>query len=116
MQMDSPLEQGNVPGKFLEYLGARRPILVLGWDQGVPATIVKQRSAGAATTDPEAIARQLRAWLEVKEREGCLPDLSAEVCAGFTHRSEEHTSELQSLMRISSVVFCLKNKKNNLTQ
>src|SRR3546814_20732847 len=67
MQMDSPLEQGNVPGKFLEYLGARRPILVLGWDQGVPATIVKQRSAGAATTDPEAIARQLGAWLEVKE-------------------------------------------------
>src|SRR3546814_9372184 len=29
------------------------------------------------------------------------------------HRSEEHTSELQSLMRISYAVFCL--KKNNLT-
>src|SRR3546814_3120161 len=28
-------------------------------------------------------------------------------------RSEEHTSELQSLMRISYAVFCLKNKKNN---
>src|SRR3546814_2009562 len=27
-------------------------------------------------------------------------------------RSEEHTSELQSLMRISYAVFCLKNKKN----
>src|SRR3546814_7355557 len=27
------------------------------------------------------------------------------------HRSEEHTSELQSLMRISYAVFCLKNKK-----
>src|SRR3546814_1499489 len=26
------------------------------------------------------------------------------------HRSEEHTSELQSLMRISYAVFCLKNK------
>src|SRR3546814_5703303 len=30
------------------------------------------------------------------------------------HRSEEHTSELQSLMRISYAVFCLK-KKNNRT-
>src|SRR3546814_5428701 len=29
-----------------------------------------------------------------------------------THRSEEHTSELQSLMRISYAVFCLKKKKN----
>src|SRR3546814_7840769 len=28
-------------------------------------------------------------------------------------RSEEHTSELQSLMRISSAVFCLKKKKVN---
>src|SRR3546814_4861067 len=34
--------------------------------------------------------------------------------AGWTwtrHRSEEHTSELQSLMRISYAVFCLKKKK-----
>src|SRR3546814_8138983 len=29
-------------------------------------------------------------------------------------RSEEHTSELQSLMRISYAVFCLKKKKTNL--
>src|SRR3546814_5351214 len=30
-------------------------------------------------------------------------------------RSEEHTSELQSLMRISYAVFCLKNKKRKQT-
>src|SRR3546814_2474710 len=30
-------------------------------------------------------------------------------------RSEEHTSELQSLMRISSAVFCLKKKKHKNT-
>src|SRR3546814_8111255 len=29
------------------------------------------------------------------------------------HRSEEHTSELQSLMRISYAVFCLKKKKTD---
>src|SRR3546814_3706205 len=35
----------------------------------------------------------------------------------YTHladRSEEHTSELQSLMRISYAVFCLQKKKNQL--
>src|SRR3546814_9157923 len=31
-------------------------------------------------------------------------------------RSEEHTSELQSLMRISYAVFCLKKKTKNMTQ
>src|SRR3546814_2032868 len=31
------------------------------------------------------------------------------------HRSEEHTSELQSLMRISYAVFCLKKKKPKTT-
>src|SRR3546814_2124056 len=31
-------------------------------------------------------------------------------------RSEEHTSELQSLMRISYAVFCLKKKKTNKRQ
>src|SRR3546814_3932997 len=31
---------------------------------------------------------------------------------GLERRSEEHTSELQSLMRISYAVFCLKKKKN----
>src|SRR3546814_1998867 len=31
---------------------------------------------------------------------------------GFGRRSEEHTSELQSLMRISYAVFCLKKKTN----
>src|SRR3546814_6673914 len=59
------------------------------------------------------------------------PDLAGLVVAGPDHqpllvrrerradaealviRSEEHTSELQSLMRISYAVFCLKKKKQN---
>src|SRR3546814_7314818 len=35
---------------------------------------------------------------------------------GRPRRSEEHTSELQSLMRISYAVFCLKKKKNQTKQ
>src|SRR3546814_6664373 len=43
-------------------------------------------------------------------------------CAATTHtprqrmRSEEHTSELQSLMRISYAVFCLKTKQHQTTK
>src|SRR3546814_7187088 len=35
-------------------------------------------------------------------------------CKVRTNRSEEHTSELQSLMRISYAVFCLKKKKTTI--
>src|SRR3546814_15839144 len=39
------------------------------------------------------------------------------ICSGVlsSDRSEEHTSELQSLMRISYAVFCLKKKKTRTT-
>src|SRR3546814_10518311 len=43
-----------------------------------------------------------------------LPRLDAQAWRTFPARSEEHTSELQSLMRISYAVFCL--KKKNTTQ
>src|SRR3546814_4605741 len=51
--------------------------------------------------------------------DGCIRDLDAipegfQMIAGSVKRSEEHTSELQSLMRISYAVFCLK-KKNKRT-
>src|SRR3546814_2546492 len=38
----------------------------------------------------------------------------AAMCLPPAIRSEEHTSELQSLMRISYAVFCLKKKKQKL--
>src|SRR3546814_3423243 len=54
----------------------------------------------------------------VRDREGQV--LAALNVATFSdaHRSEEHTSELQSLMRISYAVFCLKKKKhkNNISR
>src|SRR3546814_10175689 len=40
---------------------------------------------------------------------------SDELTATVDYRSEEHTSELQSLMRISYAVFCLKKKKKHKT-
>src|SRR3546814_3641991 len=48
----------------------------------------------------------------------CVSDCPRRHCRRHHHRhcrSEEHTSELQSLMRISYAVFCLKKKKNTRT-
>src|SRR3546814_7823546 len=49
-----------------------------------------------------------------------LSDDAIALCLGWfsfgSKRSEEHTSELQSLMRISYAVFCLKKKKSMMTK
>src|SRR3546814_8519011 len=49
----------------------------------------------------------MRNWYEIL---GMIPAANPEI------RSEEHTSELQSLMRISYAVFCLKKKKKTNEQ
>src|SRR3546814_8134630 len=46
---------------------------------------------------------------------GLQPDRRDAAVGDRDRRSEEHTSELQSLMRISYAVFCLKKKKRNQT-
>src|SRR3546814_8706647 len=60
----------------------------------------------------------IEAWLarEGIDREDChirfySDHVSDAPVLGWADRSEEHTSELQSLMRISYAVFCLKKKK-----
>src|SRR3546814_5228546 len=55
------------------------------------------------TPDADELADQMRALAKNPK------DVWALIRAG--ERSEEHTSELQSLMRISYAVFCLKKKK-----
>src|SRR3546814_1622622 len=55
-------------------------------------------------------AHRLRPPFAPLHRRAALPDRQCR----FSGRSEEHTSELQSLMRISYAVFCLKKKKNIL--
>src|SRR3546814_1596231 len=47
------------------------------------------------------------------QRRHLVLDLAGDEDDPFAQRSEEHTSELQSLMRISYAVFCLKKKNKN---
>src|SRR3546814_9112712 len=66
--------------------------------------------------DPAAPGRQLPAgrccYLNMRSAfGGRKPSWNRSAAFGAFSRSEEHTSELQSLMRISYAVFCLKKKK-----
>ncbi len=83
MQWNNPLEQGNVPGKLFEYMGARRPILLLGLESGVPATFLREREAGFYGANPATIAEQLKVWLEMK-RTGGIPPLPEAARSGLT--------------------------------
>src|SRR3546814_10206744 len=56
----------------------------------------------------DQLAQSAETYLDTKQQGGALA-IYAIMASG---RSEEHTSELQSLMRISYAVFCLKKKKN----
>src|SRR3546814_7053887 len=58
----------------------------------------------------KADARILRE-IPIPTSRGMITDRTGEPLAVSTPRSEEHTSELQSLMRPSYAVFCLKKKK-----
>src|SRR3546814_10663779 len=64
-----------------------------------PRDFQRRSEARPATDRPRYLLRKLRAG-GYRQHEA---------------RSEEHTSELQSLMRISYAVFCLKKKKNTNT-
>lgn len=104
MQWNDPKEQGNVPGKLFEYLGARRPILGLGLENGVPAAIIRERSAGFFSNEPHAISEQLKAWLDAKRQTGYITPLPEVVRAGFSRDEQFGKLEvfLTELLEIKS--------------
>src|SRR3546814_6310138 len=91
---------------------AARHIAVEAAQRAVHAIFVL-RIAGAVrrapTPDIGAIANPL---VRIVGAIGALRERRATAILEIVDRSEEHTSELQSLMRISYAVFCLKKKTN----
>src|SRR3546814_5958272 len=83
-----------------------------------PSRAAPRRAAGRAPPSAASAAvgrhsipevRRRRLGCQHRDRLGERHDALAVLAEGA--RSEEHTSELQSLMRISYAVFCLKKKK-----
>src|SRR3546814_7672866 len=77
----------------------------------IAATTVAAVGKGYSALVQSAQARGVEAQARVNQREANASAIDA-LDRANQERSEEHTSELQSLMRISYAVFCLKNKNN----
>src|SRR3546814_9496651 len=86
---------------FFFFLSIRRPPRSTRTDTLFPYTTLFRSAFNPA-------ARRWRVW----RGDGCWPDAGAIPVECAMLRSEEHTSELQSLMRISYAVFCLKKKRH----
>src|SRR3546814_3609965 len=102
----------------------RRPPRSTRTDTLFPYTTLFRSQLGAHADDVEvqhradrrALVRRERAHerLTAEEPELLRTEQHEAVGAAARGRSEEHTSELQSLMRISYAVFCLKKKKHQI--
>src|SRR3546814_1453661 len=109
-------------GAMLERADPRDRLVVR---DGIAAATIADLPPGArlGTSSPRRAAqvKRIRPDLDTVLLRGNVATRLAKIAAGdadatLLARSEEHTSELQSLMRTSYAVFCLKIKMNHVTQ
>jgi len=84
-----PRDDGVIPGKLFEYIGARRPILAVGSTTGEATNIVREGDFGVVSNTPMEIAETLRAWIAAKRQAGGrLPDLPKPPTLRFLRESQ----------------------------
>src|SRR3546814_2758497 len=118
LAMNAPIgrDPQSIHMEKLRLFRAMRPLeaghLVRGQFRGY-----RDEAGVAADSDVETFAA-LRLYIDTWRWAGVPFYIRAGKCLPITstQRSEEHTSELQSLMRISYAVFCLKKKKKTQLQ
>src|SRR3546814_2845657 len=92
--------------RVLEKIADRRPL----WDRGrIWTRGVGRGGIGVSSSRPTTMRSSSRSVARSSAASGIGP------VRVLNLRSEEHTSELQSLMRISYAVFCLKKKNKHHT-
>ncbi len=96
LQSSDPRDEGNLPAKLFEYLYARRPILFIGYERGVAARLVIERSAGLVSNSPVKIRDQLQRWFENK-RADRLDKLDPSVSLGLGR--DDQYAKLERLLK-----------------
>src|SRR3546814_9782337 len=91
------------------------PAMAAAYARGAEAAGHRVEMIDVAMLDPPLLRSQ--ADFEDGQPPACIVPAQAAIrrASHLVIRSEEHTSELQSLMRISYAVFCLKKKKHKPT-
>jgi glycosyltransferase involved in cell wall biosynthesis len=72
IQWNSEKGKGNPPLKFYDYLGARRPVLVVGSGEGILGDMIQETGAGRIANSEEQIRNLLLAWYREFLRTGRL--------------------------------------------
>ena len=91
LQWNDARDAGNIPAKFFEYLGAGRPILMLGYERGDLAGMIRERGAGVVANDPSLIAAQLREW--IGQRRAGIPPIDPSARKGLTRTEQNRRLE-----------------------
>src|SRR3546814_9249889 len=94
----------------------RRPPRSTRTDTLVPYTTLFRSSVGIDDADRGGESGRLSMRCVNRATGGWQPPCRRDRRVAIVSRSEEHTSELQSLMRISYAVFCLKKKRQKLNE
>src|SRR3546814_7668342 len=129
----TPSPEGLTPAQQLAAIN-ERVVKLMRWQQEKwLELIVELREAGISVIGADEVTAAEKRWLDAYFTAHLYPVLTPiaidpahpfpfipnrglSVVVELLGRSEEHTSELQSLMRISYAVFCLKKKKKQQTQ
>lgn len=85
---DDPRERGVFTGKIFEYAGAGRPVLSIGAEDGVAASLIRERELGVSATAVDRIAAVLTAWLDEFEVTGRVAGPSAEARIGLSRADQ----------------------------
>src|SRR3546814_1104715 len=83
---------------------------------GMVILIYRRRTVGPVFSATTVMDKVMYAFLAAAIVLGMWNTIAGSIMTVGGERSEEHTSALQSLMRISYAVFCLKNTQNTHTQ
>ena len=105
LQWNHPKDAGNIPAKFYEYLGARRPILLLGYEEGDLAAMIRERRAGVVANDPAAIADQLRSWVAQKPTGIPSPDPQAWIGMTRDEQNQKYERFLKQLLLTDAAAY-----------
>ena len=96
LQWINEREVSRIAAKIFEYIGARRPILAIGYTKGPVADLLRSRNAGVVCDNSADVMRHLRYWLAHK-RDGGIPGLPISATAGLMRA--EQFSKVEELMQ-----------------
>ena len=98
---NNPDEKDVYSGKLFEYIGARRPILCMGIEEGIGPDLIRENQLGAVLNSPSRIAAYLEDLAQVKSVRGQVPPPVALIRPDLTRKFQSELL-LKDLLLLAS--------------